>query len=70
MKETKKLMPLNIQLFAEGGTNDGGQGNDPTPKTYSQEDIDKLTNEIEKYKKSIDSLSKENADHKRRQKKN
>lgn len=69
MKETKKLMPLNIQLFADGGTNDGGQGgNTDTPKTYSQEDIDKLTNEIEKYKKSIDSLSKENADHKRKAK--
>lgn len=61
----KKLMPLNIQLFAEG---ENGQGEVETPKTYSQEDIDKINAELEKFKKANDNLSKENADYKRKAK--
>lgn len=60
----KQLIPLNIQMFADG---EGGVGND-TPKTYSQEDYDKLNAELEKFKKANDNLSKENAEHKRKAK--
>lgn len=60
----KQLIPLNIQLFAE----DGGNGGSETPKTYSQEDYDKITAELEKIKKANDNLSKENAEHKRKAK--
>ena len=67
MKKTKRLMPLNIQLFAEGG--EDGQGGEPdTPKTYTQEEVDRLNAEIEKIKKANDNLSKENAEHKRKAK--
>ena len=67
MEKTKKLMPLNIQLFAENG--DGGQGGDPsTPKTYTQEEVDKINAELEKIRKANNDLSKENAEHKRKAK--
>ena len=42
----------NIQFFAEG--DDGGT----TPKTYSQEEVDKLNAEMAKYKARVDELSK------------
>ena len=63
MKESK-FIPFNLQLFAE---NDG-QGGSETPKTYSQEEFDKLVAERDKYKKANDDLSKENADYKRKAK--
>lgn len=61
----KKLLPFNIQLFAEG---EGENGGSETPKTYSQEDFDKINAELEKFKKANDNLSKENADYKRKAK--
>lgn len=67
MEKTNKRMPLNIQLFAEGG--EGGQGGEPnTPKTYTQEEVDKINAELNKIKKANDDLSKENAEHKRKAK--
>lgn len=42
----------NIQFFAEG--DDGGT----PPKTYSQEEVDKLNAEMAKYKARVDELSK------------
>lgn len=63
MKKTKELLSLQIQLFADDGDGDSG-----TPKTYTQEDIDKLNAEMEKIKKANDNLSKENADYKRKAK--
>lgn len=67
MKELKKLFPLDLQLFAEDGGNDGGNGSE-TPKKYTQEEFDKLVAERDKYKKANDNLSKENADYKRKAK--
>lgn len=46
----KQLIPLNIQLFGEDD-GDGGDGGNPTPKTYSEEEYNKL-------KARIDELSK------------
>lgn len=53
-KESKMALPLNIQLFAEGGegntdpTPNGGtntqEGGNP-PKTYTQEELDNIVNE-------------------------
>lgn len=65
----KNLLPLNIQMFAENEdvVNNGGASED-TPKTYSQEEYDKIIAERDKFKKSIDNLTKENADFKRKQK--
>lgn len=56
MKDKNKMMPLNLQLFAEdpgdeANTNDGGQENQNTqdnngstqePKTFTQKDVDKI----------------------------
>lgn len=62
----RTLIPLNIQLF---GDDDGNGGtNDNPPKTYTQEEMDKLIAERDKYKKANDDLSKENADYKRKAK--
>ena len=60
----EKLIPLNIQLFAEGD----GDGGSETSKTYSQEEMDKIIADLEKIKKANDNLSKENADYKRKTK--
>lgn len=68
MKENKKLFPLDLQLFAENGNGNGGNGGSETPKTYTQEDMDKLIAERDKYKQANDNLSKENADYKRKAK--
>ena len=62
----RNLLPLNIQLFAEN--EDGNGGNGGTPKTYTQEEFDKLIAERDKYKKANDDLSKENANYKRQAK--
>lgn len=69
MKIEKKLFPLNLQLFAndDGGNGDGGNGSE-APKTYTQEEMDLLIAERDKYKKANDNLSKENADYKRKAK--
>ena len=65
----RNLLPLNIQMFAENeGVVDNGGGSEGTPKTYSQEEYDKIIAERDKFKKSIDNLTKENADFKRKQK--
>ena len=56
MKDKNKMMPLDLQLFAEdpgngANTNDGGlenqntQDNDESiqePKTFTQEDVDRI----------------------------
>ena len=60
----EKLIPLNIQLFADGD----GDGSSETSKTYSQEEMDKIIADLEKIKKANDNLSKENADYKRKTK--
>ena len=68
MKKTN-LLPLNIQMFAENeNVVDNGGVSEETPKTYSQEEYDKIIAERDKFKKSIDNLTKENADFKRKQK--
>ena len=68
MKKTN-LLPLNIQMFAENeDVVDNGGVSEETPKTYSQEEYDKIIAERDKFKKSIDNLTKENADFKRKQK--
>ena len=67
MKEEKKglFIPLNIQMFAEG---DGETQEQPEPKTYSQEEMDKIIAERDKLKNANDALSRENAEHKRKEK--
>ena len=67
MKKTN-LLPLNIQMFAENENVENGGASEETPKTYSQEEYDKIIAERDKFKKSIDNLTKENADFKRKQK--
>ena len=63
------LLPLNIQMFAENeDVVENGGVSEETPKTYSQEEYDKIIAERDKFKKSIDNLTKENADFKRKQK--
>lgn len=65
----RNLLPLNIQMFAENeDVVDNGGASEETPKTYSQEEYDKIIAERDKFKKSIDNLTKENADFKRKQK--
>lgn len=65
----RNLLPLNIQMFAENeDVVDNGGVSEETPKTYSQEEYDKIIAERDKFKKSIDNLTKENADFKRKQK--
>lgn len=56
-KAQKCLLPLNIQLFAEGDGNDGGT----TQKTYSEEEYNKL-------KASFDKTSSELAEAKKQAK--
>lgn len=64
--ETKhKLQSLNIQLFAEGGEGENGT---EVPKTYTQEEFDKIISERDKLKNANDNLSKENAEYKRKTK--
>ena len=63
MKDNKLLFPLNLQLFADDGGDNGGNGGQP--KTYTQEEFDKLVAERDKFKKANDDLSKENANNKR-----
>lgn len=69
MKEIIKRgpIPLNIQLFAENTDNNDGD-NENTPKTYSQEEFDKIISERDKLKNANDNLSKENAEYKRKSK--
>ena len=64
MNNTKLLFPLDLQMFADGDGNGGSE----TPKTYTQEEMDKLIAERDKFKKANDDLSKENANYKRQAK--
>lgn len=70
--EKKLLLPLNIQLFADGGdggNGDGGNGgNPPAPKTYSEEEYKKLQDEYAKMKASFDKASSDLADEKKKAK--
>ena len=67
--EKKLLLPLNIQLFADGdGGNGGDGGNPPAPKTYSEEDYKKLQDELGKMKASFDKASSDLADEKKKNK--
>ncbi len=62
----KKFIPLNIQLFADGdGSDNGGNENTTPPKTYTQEEYDRIIAERDKYKKANDNLSSENAQYKK-----
>ena len=54
----RNLLPLNIQMFAENENVDNGGASEETPKTYSQEEYDKIIAERDKFKKSIDNLTK------------
>ena len=47
----KRFIPLNIQLFAENDGENGG-GNDPQPKTYSEEEYNKLKVRIDELTKN------------------
>lgn len=64
--ERKILLPLrlNIQQFAE----DGGEGGASAPKTYSEEEYNKIQAELSKYKASFDKASSELAEEKRKSK--
>lgn len=67
--EKKLLLPLNIQLFADGdGGNGGDGGNPPAPKTYSEEEYKKLQDELGKMKASFDKASSDLADEKKKNK--
>ncbi len=63
IETTRKMIPLNVQLFAEPNNDNGGNGggNDPQPKTYSEEEYNKL-------KASFDKTSSELAEAKKREK--
>lgn len=68
--EKKLLLPLNIQLFADGdgGNNGGDGGNPPAPKTYTEEEYKKLQDELGKMKASFDKASSDLADEKKKNK--
>lgn len=70
MKENKNLLTLDLQLFANDGSNEGGTtgGNENPPKNYSEEEYNKLLAEIEKQKREKDKYSKELADLKKKEK--
>ena len=59
---TQKFIPFNLQLFAEGEDGNGGNGGGtPQPKTYSEEEYNKL-------KASFDKTSSELAEAKKQAK--
>lgn len=62
--EKKLLLPLNIQLFADGE----GEGEGGTPKTYSEEEYKKIQEDYAKMKASFDKASSELAEEKKRNK--
>lgn len=67
MKVERKIslpLRLNIQQFAE----DGGEGGADAPKTYSEEEYNKIQAELSKYKASFDKASSELAEEKRKSK--
>lgn len=65
-KERRKfLLPLNIQLFADG---DGDGGDGGSPKTYSEEEYKKVQDELAKMKASFDKTSSELAAEKKKAK--
>ena len=66
MKEKKKmLLPLNIQLFADEG---GAGSDDPTPKTYTEEEYKKIQDDLAKMKASFDKASSDLAEEKKKNK--
>lgn len=68
MEEKSLIKHLNIgkglQMFADDGGSDGGDGGQGTPKTYTQEDIDKLNQELAKQKGILDKVNAENKKYK------
>ena len=64
--ERKIFLPLrlNIQQFAE----DNGEGGAGAPKTYSEEEYNKIQAELSKYKASFDKASSDLAEEKRKAK--
>lgn len=65
MKEL--LRKFDIQLFAENVENTQENDNE-NQENYSKEEYQKIVDELSKFKKANDNLSKENADYKRKAK--
>lgn len=61
--EKRLLLPLNIQLFAEEGGDEGG-----SPKTYTEEEYKKIQDDFAKMKSAFDKASSELADEKKKNK--
>lgn len=63
--KTRGMIPLNIQLFAEPSSNDGGgnpdngKGNEPQTKTYTEEEYNKLKSSFDKTASEIAELKKQ-----------
>lgn len=71
MKVERFKLPLrlNIQQFADdNGGADNGNGEGDAPKTYSQEEYDKVQSELAKFKAALDKTSSELATEKKRAK--
>lgn len=68
VEERKLLLPLNIQMFADGDGGTGDGGNPPAPKTYSEEEYKKLQDELNKMKNSFDKASSDLAEEKKKNK--
>lgn len=61
----KKLLPLNIQLFAEGGEGSTGSSEgEGEEKTYTQEEYTRQANELAKLKAALDKTNAENKKYK------
>ena len=68
VEERKLLCPLNIQMFADGDGGEGEGGNPPAPKTYSEEEMKKVQEELSKMKASFDKASSDLAEEKKKNK--
>ena len=68
VEKSKLLLPLNIQMFADGDGGNGDGGNPPEPKTYSEDEYKKIQDELSKMKASFDKASSDLAEEKKQNK--
>ena len=68
VEKSKLLLPLNIQMFADGDGGNGDGGNPPEPKTYSEDEYKKIQDELSKMKASFDKASSDLAEEKKKNK--
>lgn len=68
VEKSKLLLPLTIQMFADGDSGEGEGGNPPAPKTYSEDEYKKIQEELSKMKASFDKASSDLAEEKKKNK--